>query len=98
MSDPLYDSRNPNHGRIGGLREPTQDRGAWVTLEQYTREIEESERLRSQLVTVKQHVGWLKQFHLGTTEDNWRDMKLRAERQLIELSTLLTDDFRGKDE
>ena len=20
MSDPLYDSRNPNHGRIGGLR------------------------------------------------------------------------------
>jgi hypothetical protein len=22
MTDPLYDSRNPNHGRTGGLRDP----------------------------------------------------------------------------
>lgn len=33
-----------------------------------------------------QHIGWLKQFIYGMTPENWRDMKLRAERQLDELS------------
>lgn len=36
--------------------------------------------------TPSQHIGWLKQFIAGMDESNWRDMKLRAERQLEELA------------
>lgn len=77
---------------IERLRSQAQDRSAWVTLEQYTREVEENEKLREQLVSVKQHVGSLKQFVFGMNDMNWIDMKLRAERQLVEFSTLLSDD------
>ncbi|HEY1980715.1 MAG TPA: hypothetical protein VGH13_11560 [Xanthobacteraceae bacterium] len=35
---------------------------------------------------VQQHIGWIKLYVEGMTVDNWRDMKLRAERQLEKLS------------
>jgi len=31
---------------------------------------------------VSQHIGWLKQYIQGMDETNWKDMRLRAERQL----------------
>jgi ribosomal protein S6 len=46
----------------------------------------------SQIAKVTQHIGWLKQYLSNMTEDNWRDMKLRAERQLEELSAALKQD------
>lgn len=49
-------------------------------------------KLREQLVTARQHAGWLKQYCAGMTDQNWADMRIRIERQLYELSTLLTDD------
>ena len=48
--------------------------------------------LAADLRDVIQHIGWLKQYLGNMTEDNWRDMKLRAERQLEELSTALRQD------
>jgi hypothetical protein len=38
----------------------------------------------------QQHLGWLKQYVGLMSEDNWRDMKLRCERQLEELSAALS--------
>lgn len=35
---------------------------------------------------MSQHIGWLKQFVQGMDENNWRDMKLRAERQLEQIA------------
>ncbi len=39
---------------------------------------------------ISQHIGWLKQYVEGMTADNWRDMQLRAERQLEQLATAVT--------
>jgi hypothetical protein len=38
----------------------------------------------------QQHLGWLKQYVGLMSEDNWRDMKLRCERQLEALSVALS--------
>lgn len=35
---------------------------------------------------VRKHIAWLFQYVQGMHEHNWRDMKLRAERQLEQLS------------
>jgi hypothetical protein len=35
---------------------------------------------------VNQHIGWLRQYITGMSPDNWRDMQVRAERQLEQLS------------
>lgn len=35
---------------------------------------------------VRQHIAWLFQYVQGMNERNWHDMKLRAERQLEQLS------------
>lgn len=35
---------------------------------------------------VNQHIGWLKQYVFGMDENNWRDMRDRAESQLKQLS------------
>ena len=35
---------------------------------------------------VRQHIAWLEQFIGGMTDANWKDMRLRAERQLEQLS------------
>lgn len=40
---------------------------------------------------VRQHIAWLEQFIGGMTDANWKDMKLRAERQLEQLSEALPD-------
>lgn len=34
---------------------------------------------------VSQHIGWLKQYMEAMTEDNWKDMRALAIRQLSEL-------------
>lgn len=34
---------------------------------------------------VRQHIGWLKIYLAEMSEENWRDLKLRCERQLDEL-------------
>ena len=39
---------------------------------------------------ISQHIGWLKQYILSMTADNWIDMRLRAERQLEELSSAIS--------
>jgi len=39
--------------------------------------------------TISQHIGWLKQYIIGMTDANWADMRVRAERQLHELSAAL---------
>lgn len=36
------------------------------------------------------HIGWLKQFLAAMDEDNWRDMRLRAERQTEEFERSLS--------
>ncbi|OGT54425.1 MAG: hypothetical protein A3E01_02945 [Gammaproteobacteria bacterium RIFCSPHIGHO2_12_FULL_63_22] len=38
---------------------------------------------------IRQHVGWLKTYVAEMTPENWRDMRLRCERQLGELSGAL---------
>jgi hypothetical protein len=38
---------------------------------------------------IEQHLSWLHQYIAGMTDANWQDMRLRAERQLAELSDLL---------
>lgn len=43
-----------------------------------------------------EHIGWLKQFVLGMDASNWRDMKLRLERQLEQFDRSLTT--RGSEE
>ena len=35
---------------------------------------------------ISQHIGWLKQYIEGMTAANWADMRLRADRQLAQLS------------
>jgi hypothetical protein len=35
---------------------------------------------------VNQHIGWLKQYIIGMGLGNWEGMRLRAERQLEQLS------------
>ena len=35
---------------------------------------------------ISQHIGWLKQYVEGMTAANWQDMRLRADRQLAQLS------------
>lgn len=42
---------------------------------------------------ISQHIGWLKQYVEGMTAANWQDMRLRADRQLAQLSKDL--DARG---
>ena len=42
---------------------------------------------------ISRHIGWLKQYIEGMTAANWADMRLRAERQLAQLSKDL--DARG---
>lgn len=44
------------------------------------------------MTEIRQHVGWLKQYVHGASQDNWRDMMLRAERQLEDLSAALDRD------
>ncbi len=39
--------------------------------------------------TVSQHLGWLKMYADGMTAENWRDMRDRIARQLVELSAEL---------
>ncbi len=56
------------------------------------RVIRERDDARNQLVIAKQHIGWLKQFVQGMTDANWKDMQLRAERQLETFSAAITDD------
>ena len=36
-----------------------------------------------------QHIGWLKTYIAEMTPENWRDMRLRCERQLSELSEVI---------
>lgn len=40
---------------------------------------------------VSQHIGWLRQFIQGMTPENWRDMQLRADRQLDQLERDLSE-------
>jgi hypothetical protein len=42
-----------------------------------------------ELATITQHIAWLKQYVEGMDEYNWKDMRLRAERQLESLSEAL---------
>lgn len=39
---------------------------------------------------IDQHIAWLKQYIGGMSESNWKDMRLRADRQLEELSAALS--------
>src|SRR5881396_3881865 len=65
---------------------------------------DEIERLSAQLASARkalevapQHVGWMKQFILGMDESNWRDMQIRAVRQLDHLSADLSlSDEKGE--
>lgn len=36
---------------------------------------------------IDQHVAWLNQYIFGMNDDNWRDMKMRAERQITQLAS-----------
>lgn len=54
------------------------------------REVAQEEFAQASLdYELSQHIGWLKQYVQGMTEMNWRDLALRAERQLEELSEAL---------
>ena len=44
---------------------------------------------------LSQHIGWLKQYVALMDETNWRDMRLRCERQLNEMSKLVEPHDRG---
>lgn len=44
--------------------------------------------------TISEHIGWLKQYIAGMNSENWEDMRLRAERQLHELSAAVTSAYR----
>lgn len=43
----------------------------------------------SRRTLLQEHVGWLRLYVADMTEANWRDMKLRCERQLDELGKLV---------
>lgn len=38
---------------------------------------------------IKQHLGWLRSYVEQMDANNWRDMRLRCEQQLTQLSTAL---------
>lgn len=43
-------------------------------------------------VDIDQHIGWLRQLIQGMTPENWRDMQLRADRQLDQLERALSEE------
>lgn len=38
---------------------------------------------------IQQHIGWLKMYVEGMSPENWRDMRLRCERQIEQLSAAM---------
>jgi len=47
----------------------------------------EEARLKQTQSPITQHIAWLKQYIDGMNKSNWKDMRLRAERQLEQISS-----------
>ena len=52
------------------------------------------ERLYPEHDAMRQHIAWLEQFIGGMTDANWKDMRLRAERQLEQLSGVVAQGWQ----
>jgi hypothetical protein len=60
------------------------DAFAWAVLNAYTAAMAGQPQEPPHPIT--QHLAWLKQYVEGMDESNWKDMRLRAERQLEQIS------------